>query len=189
MSEKKLKIPTKFRTEMSESRMMKNISMMQLSEILGISRFKLSRIENGDTNTSPESVLMNIADALEMPYSSFRDFETVKRSYRMSKVLVEKLRVIQNEYKLNESEALRFCLEQFFANTDLLNARYDIKEIFDDSLTEYLSPILSTMSNDLETLHNSLNTVCESYDLDPARIVQEEKDKMYKRKHLEKYND
>ena len=183
----KIKIDKDISSEINIARKKLRMSQKMLARKIGISQQTLQRIESGINKTCDKEVLKKIYQILELDITQVTASNTTAKSFRIPDTLLYKIHSVKIKKKLsNDTEALIFCLEEFFSNVELSNTKYEIEEFIEDILNKTFINELKKMGRSNERYESVLKMIEDKNKINVVEYFNEYDEKVYSKIHAER---
>lgn len=183
----KIKIDKDISKEISIARKKLRMSQEMLARKIGISQQTFQRIESGINKTCDKDILKKIYQILELDITQVTASNTTAKSFRIPDTLLHKIHLVKIKKKLtSDTEALIFCLEEFFSNIELSNTKYEIEEFIEDILNKTFINEMKKMGRSNERYESVLKMIEDKDKVDINHYFNEHDEKLYSKIHAER---
>lgn len=183
----KIKINSQISDDIQSKRKKLRMTQIDLSDKVGISQQSLQRLESGMNKNCDKEILRKIYQTLDLNWTDVTGSDLVPKSYRLPAEIVDKLYLFQKKKKFStETEALTFCLNEFFTNDNLRQIRIDFEEFLENTIVKTFIKEMKKMGRSMERYEAVLKMIEADSEVDSEKYFNQYDEELYKRVHAER---
>lgn len=151
---------------------------------------RLAKIETHRRKKISKDEFEALCSILEItPSSIYSPEESIKVSWRIESKTLSQLESYATINNMTASEAIRYILDDYFTNANILSVKYDLQNVFEDALKNTVERILREEQAKQMILKKALETVSKRHGENAEEVLDEIKHEEIINKRREVFGD
>lgn len=162
----KKEISESFVIDCKNKRKKRGMTQREVAKKLGWSLSKYQRLEAFNSKHIGEEEIISLCDFFEIDvaYAVNDSRKNINTRVRLPKKIYDNIKLIQSSKELDTfTEAIIFCLNDYFNNLDLAKQKYEIMEYLEEIILATYSKDLKNIYGDVKKSKHILNYLSDKY--------------------------